>query len=552
MAQKNYEVWKNAKLPNHLKEELNSLNDEQIYDAFYQDLSFGTAGLRGLIGVGTNRINEIVVRKITLGYANYLNKNYKNPSVAIAYDNRLFSKEFAYTAAKVLAANNIKSYIFPELRPTPMLSYLTRYYKTSGGIMITASHNPKEYNGYKVYESYGGQLNLENSEKVIKEIDLIEDIFNIKEIDNELINWVNLDEFDNLYLEEVKKIVLNDFKDKATILYSPLHGTGGTVIPKLLTELNYNYYSFEPHMNPDGNFSNTKSANPEEIIAYKDPIIYADEINADIIVLTDPDADRIGVALKDDNGEYVVLTGNQVAVLTLYYILENRKDIKNGYVFMSNVTTDLIEVMAKDYNLNVVTTLPGFKFIAEQIDLMPEGSTYVFGCEESNGSIVNEFVRDKDAVQGTLMLAEIASYTKSKNKTLLDYLDEIYQKYNYYMEKTISYSFSGSTGKTKMDNLMTHLRNNKIEVEGSNLVLIEDILTSKITNLKTNKVTNSNLPKSNVIKFLFDDNSWVMARPSGTEPKLKIYFSVDNKDRKIAEDKLNLLINTVEKIIKDF
>lgn len=552
MALKNYELWKNAKLPNHLKTELHSLNEEQIYDAFYQDLSFGTAGLRGLIGVGTNRINEIVVRKITLGYANYLNKNYENPSIAIAYDNRLYSKEFAFTAAKVLAANNIKSFIFPELRPTPMLSYLTRYYNTSGGIMITASHNPKEYNGYKVYENYGGQLNLENSEKVIKEIDLIEDIFNIEEIDNDLINWVDLKEFDELYLNEVKKIVLNDFKDKATILYSPLHGTGGTVIPKLLTDLNYNYYSFEPHLIPDSNFSNTKSANPEEEIAYQDPIVYAKEINADIIVLTDPDADRIGVAVKDDSNEYVVLTGNQVAAITLYYILENRKDVKNGYVFMSTVTTDLIEVMAKDYNLNVVKTLPGFKFIAEQIDLMPEDANYVFGCEESNGSIINEFVRDKDAVQGTLMLAEIASYTKSQNKTILDYFDEVYQKYNYYMEKTISYTFSGSQGKTKMDNLMTHLRNNKISFDDSKLVLIEDNLTRKIFNLETNEETNSLLPKSNVLKFLFDDNSWVMARPSGTEPKLKIYYSVDNKDKNLAENKLNLLINTVGKIIEDF
>src|SRR5690554_249450 len=228
MALKNYELWKNAKLPNHLKTELHSLNEEQIYDAFYQDLSFGTAGLRGLIGVGTNRINEIVVRKITLGYANYLNKNYENPSIAIAYDNRLYSKEFAFTAAKVLAANNIKSFIFPELRPTPMLSFLTRYYNTSGGIMITASHNPKEYNGYKIYESYGGQLTLDTSEKVINEIEKITDIFNIDEIDNELITWVDLDIIDGVYLNEVKKISFNNFKDKATILYSPLHGTGGT------------------------------------------------------------------------------------------------------------------------------------------------------------------------------------------------------------------------------------------------------------------------------------------------------------------------------------
>lgn len=552
MTLKNYETWKNANLPKHLKDELESLDDKQIHDAFYQDLTFGTAGLRGLIGVGTNRINEIVVKKITKGYANYLNKNFDNPSVAIAFDNRLFSKEFATTAAKVLAANNIKTYIYPELRPTPMLSFLTRYYSCSGGIMITASHNPKEYNGYKVYESYGGQLNLENSEKVVNEISLVKDIFNIEEVDNDLINWVNLEEIDNLYLNEVKKIVLNDFKDKSTILYSPLHGTGGAIMGKLLKELGYDYYSFEPHMAPDGYFSNTRSANPEEEIAYIDPIIFAHEINADIIVLTDPDADRIGAAVKNEHGNYVILNGNQIAVVTLNYILENSKDINNGYVFMSNVTTNLIEVIAKDYNLTVVKTLPGFKFIAEQIDLMPKGSTYVFGCEESNGSIIKEFVRDKDAIQATLMLAELASFTKSKGKTILDYLNDIYKKYNYFVEKTISYTFSGSEGQTKMNNLMSYLRENSINVSGKTIIEIEDNLTEKIHDLVNNKVSNSLLPKSNVLKFVYDDNTSVMARPSGTEPKLKIYYSVNNKDKKTAEDTLEHYITTVNALINSF
>src|SRR5690554_1452679 len=242
MVHEKYQMWLNANLPLYLNDELKAMDEQQIFEAFYTDLSFGTAGLRGLIGAGTNRINEIVVRKITKGYANYLNNAFANPSVAISYDNRLFSKEFAYTAAKVLAANNIKSFIFNELRPTPMLSFLTRYYNCSGGIMITASHNPKEYNGYKLYESYGGQLNLENSEKVSQEITKINDIFNIEETENHLINWVDVDEFDNIYLKEVKAISLNDFEDKATILYSPLHGTGGKVISKMFNTLGYNYY----------------------------------------------------------------------------------------------------------------------------------------------------------------------------------------------------------------------------------------------------------------------------------------------------------------------
>lgn len=548
---KNYEIWKNANLPENLKNELNSLTQDEIFDAFYKELSFGTAGLRGLIGVGTNRINEVVVKKITKGYANYLNKNFKNPSIAISYDNRLFSKEFAYTAAKVLAANNIKTYIFNELRPTPMLSFLTRYYNCSGGIMITASHNPKEYNGYKLYESYGGQLNLENSEKVSQEITKINDIFNIEEAENHLINWVDVDEFDNIYLKEVKAISLNDFEDKATILYSPLHGTGGKVISKMFNTLGYNYYSYEPHMNPDPYFSNTKSANPEEIVAYNDPITYAKEINADIIILTDPDADRIGVAVKNDKNEYEVLNGNQVAVVTLKYILDNLVDIKNGYVFMSNVTTDLVKVIAESYNLKVVETLPGFKNIAEQIDLMPKGSTYVFGCEESNGSIVKEFVRDKDAVQGALMLAELASYTKQNGLTILDYLEDIYKEYNYFIEKTISYDFKGAEGQQKMNEVMDYLRNNKINFNNIELLAFEDYYNKTIIDFKNNKKSETKLPKSNILKFNFKNNIWIIARPSGTEPKLKIYYSVNNPKKDVAKEVFNILVNNFEQILNN-
>lgn len=549
MVHEKYQLWLNAKLPLYLKDELKAMDEQQIFEAFYTDLSFGTAGLRGLIGAGTNRINEIVVRKITKGYANYLNSNFANPSVAISYDNRLFSKEFAYTAAKVLAANNIKSFIYPELRPTPMLSFLTRYYNTSGGIMITASHNPKEYNGYKIYESYGGQLTLDTSEKVINEIEKITDIFNIDEIDNELITWVDLDIIDGVYLNEVKKISFNNFKDKATILYSPLHGTGGTVIPRVLKELGYNIFVYEPHSKPDPLFSNTKSANPEEEIAYVDLIPYALEINADIIVLTDPDADRIGVAVRNNKDEYIVLNGNQTAVITLKYILDNLKDIENGYVFMSNVTTNLIKKMALNHNLNVIETLPGFKFIAEQIGLMDDDSTYVFGCEESNGSIIKEFVRDKDAVQATLMLAELASFTKSNNKTILDYLNEIYQEFNYFTDKTLSFSFKGASGKEKMDQLMTHFRKNKLYLPNNKLVVFEDYLNNIGFDLINNKTYPIKLPTSNVLKFMYEDDSWVMVRPSGTEPKLKIYVSTNNKSESIARTKLEEAINLINNIV---
>src|SRR5690554_5620985 len=428
MFLENLKKWQNANLKANLRTELNNLDEQQLKEAFYKDIDFGTAGLRGLMGVGTNRINEYVVKRSTKGFANYLNKNFKNPSVAISYDNRINSKEFAFSAAKVLAANNIKVYITPELRPTPFLSFLIRHFNASGGIMITASHNPKEYNGYKVYEPYGGQLNLANSEAVIKEISLIDDLFSIEEVDNKLIEWVNLEALDEIYLNKVKSIKLRNYEVKSTILYSPLHGTGATLMPKLFEGLNYNFYTFKPHMTPDGNFTNTKSANPEERVAYLEAISYAKEINADIIVLTDPDADRIGVAIKDA-GDYKVINGNQIASLTLAYILEQTKKVKNDYVFMSNVTSSLVETLAKANNLNVVKTLPGFKFIAEEINKLTESDTYVFGCEESNGNIISPFVRDKDAIQATLMFAEMASFAKSQNITLLDYLNTLYETY---------------------------------------------------------------------------------------------------------------------------
>lgn len=549
MYNKNYELWKNANLEQELKDELNNLTEEKINEAFYKDLDFGTGGLRGIMGVGTNRINSITIKKSTKGYADYLNENFTNPSVAISYDNRINSKKYANIAARVLAANNIKTYLVSELRPTPYLSFLIRHFKTSGGIMITASHNPKEYNGYKVYEPHGGQLNLENSEKVIKKISEVTNIFDIKELDNNLINVLDLNSLDTIYLDLVKGIELNKFSNPATILYSPLHGTGSTLIPRLLEELSYNYYSFLPHMINDGNFPNTRSSNPEEKIAYIDPIEYAKEIKADSIILTDPDADRIGAAVYH-NGEYIILNGNQIAVITLNYLLENKKDIKNGYIFMSNVTTDLIKVIGESYNINVVKTLPGFKFIAEQMGKLDKESTYVFGCEESNGNIISPFVRDKDAVQATLMLSEISSYVKANNMSMIDYLDNIYQKYGYFIEDTLSFNFKGIDGPDKMNDLMEYLRANHLEINGFELESIEDNKTMKITNLKTNEVKTSSLAKSNIIKFVYSDKSWIMARPSGTEPKLKIYISVNDKNISNSKNKhlaikevINNLIN---------
>ncbi len=376
---KRYEEWLNE--PSILKSEketLLNLNDSEKEEAFFDDVSFGTGGIRGILGLGTNRINVYIIRKVTLGLANYLIKNNKLNGVAISYDNRYNSYLFAFESAKVLAAKGIKSYLFNELRPTPMLSYAVRHYKASAGIMITASHNPKNYNGYKVYNETGAQLNVMEANLVINEIENIKSPFNIKTLKNDLI--LNIDEsFDDLYLKEVESISLLNEPKVIKIVYSPLHGTGGTVIPKLLKKNNYDVNPLLSQMIADPSFSNTKSSNPEDQSAYEKSISYAKEIDADIIFLTDPDADRLGVCLKH-NGEYITITGNQTASLMLYYILSVKKQPK-GFVYTTIVTTNLLKDIANSYNQKIGETLTGFKFIGEQADLIEGKDNYIFGCE---------------------------------------------------------------------------------------------------------------------------------------------------------------------------
>lgn len=554
MWENNYNNWKNQDLPIDLKNELNSLSKEEIKEVFYKDLEFGTGGLRGIMGVGTNRINEIIIKKITLGFTNYLNNNNLTNGVAISYDNRNNSKEFAYLAASVLAANNIKSFIYPNLRPTPMLSFAVKHFNASGGIMITASHNPKEYNGYKVYNSDGAQLNLKESNDVINEISKIDDIFNIPTVNNNLINEINIDEIDKLYLSKVREITINTFEDKAKVLYSPLHGTGGTITRKLMSNSS-NFMFYEPHMVNDGNFSNTKSSNPEELIAYEDIIKYAKTIDADLIALTDPDADRLGVAVKHNN-EYQILSGNETAIITLYYLIsekiKNNIDIKDGYVYTTNVTSDLIDIIARKNNLNVVETLSGFKFIAEQILNQPTKSPYIFGCEESNGNIISDFVRDKDAIQAVFMFCEIADYLKNNKLSAIDYLDIIYQEYGYIINKNSNFTFKGLTGSKMINNLMNHFRTNGLIISGLSLISVEDNFKQTVTNSITNEVIASHLPKSNVLKFTYSDSSWIVLRPSGTEPKLKVYFSSFGKNENESLAKLESNMKLVNSIIEGF
>ncbi len=522
------------------------MNEEQIEEVFYNDLSFGTGGLRGLMGVGTNRVNVYTIRKATLGFANYLLKNDKTGGVAIAYDNRHYSKEFAKEAAMVLAAKGIKSYLYTALRPTPMLSYAVRYFKASGGIMITASHNPKTYNGYKAYDETGAQLNPFDAEQVIDEISKIDNPFEIDYVDNDLIHYID-ESFDAIYLKEVKKISILDVKKHVKIVYSPLHGTGGPIIPSFLKEMGYDVYPYAPQMIVDPSFTNTKSSNPEEADAYEDTINYAKELNAEVIMVTDPDADRLGIAVKH-NGVYELLSGNQTAVIELYYILSQKKKKellpKVGFVYKTNVTSDLIEVIAKSYQMIVETTLTGFKFIGEKAELNKDKGTYLFGAEESYGSLVSDFVRDKDAVQAVFLLAEITNFCAEKKMTLMDYLDEIYQEFGYYYEYTKSITLLGLSGLEKINQLMSYFRENPPKIKGKKLLSYDDIQTG--IHKENGLETKLDYPKSNVLKYYYEDNTWIVFRPSGTEPKMKIYFGTKGKSMDGAESYIRILSEQIQ------
>ncbi len=520
-----YEFWLRQKNLNpQLKNELLQLNEEQIKEVFYTDIGFGTGGMRGLLGVGTNRINLYIIRKATLGFARYLKKHHISGGIAISYDNRTFSKEFAYQSAMVLAALGIESYLFESLRPTPMLSYAVRYFHGAGGIMITASHNPKEYNGYKAYDSTGAQLSPHDADLVIAEINKIENPFEIPFIDNELIHTID-ESFDDIYLSEVETIRIHNIDKTVRIVYSPLHGCGGAIIPKFMKREGYDIHPYAPQMIVDPTFPNTKSSNPEEPLAYEKTIEYAKEIDADIVMITDPDSDRLGIAVKD-HGSYHLLTGNQTAAIELYYILNEKK--KNyslpsiGYVYTTIVTTNLIGVIAKSFYMNVVTTLTGFKFIGEQAELNKDKGIYMFGCEESYGSLVKDFVRDKDAVQAVYILGEIANFLKAKGLTMMDYLEEIYQKYGYYYEYTKSIMLKGMSGLDKINEIMDHFRINPPKLPDKKLISYDDFL--KGIHVESKKESKLNYPVSNVLKYDFEDDTWIVFRPSGTEPKIKLYF----------------------------
>jgi phosphoglucomutase len=547
---KKYQFWmQQQNLDPTLLAELIRLDEKEIQEVFHSDLTFGTGGLRGLMGAGTNRVNVYTIRKATLGFARYIKRAKLTGGVAISYDNRHHSKQFAKEAAMVLAAEGIASYVFDELRPTPMLSFAVRHFHCAGGIMITASHNPKEYNGYKVYDPTGSQVNLVTAEHIIRFIDLVDNPFEIDVVDNDLIHTIDAN-FDEIYLHHVEKIALNPKTPKIKIVYSPLHGTGGTVIPKLLKKVGYELYPYEPQMIIDPNFSHTKSSNPEEKDAYIETIKYAKEVGADLILVTDPDADRLGVAVKHQ-GEYHLLSGNQTAAVELYYILaELRKQGKltpEGMIYKTIVTTDLIDQIAKAFDVEVTSTLTGFKFIGEKAEQNLKKHPYIFGCEESYGSLISDFVRDKDAVQAVFMLAEIANTLSYYKKTLVDYLHNIYQIYGYFYEYTKSITLPGLEGLQKISIIMNHFRLNPPIVEGKALLKYDDL--SKGYTYQNGRAQKIDLPLSDVLKYYYEDQTWIVLRPSGTEPKIKIYFQTAGKTMEDAKHVIDRLVDKLTETI---
>lgn len=520
---------------------LNNLetNPQELIEAFYQDLEFGTGGLRGIIGIGSNRMNKYTVSIATQGLANYILQNANKPfKVVIAYDSRNMSKEFANISAEVLSANEIEVFLFSELRPTPLLSFAVRYLQATAGIVITASHNPKQYNGYKVYWSDGGQLVPPHDKGVIDEVKKVGEYSNVKKnINKSLIHIIN-DEIDSAYLNQLNNLqFLSEIVPKyQKIVYTPLHGTGVTLVPKALHSWGFdNLFLVEEQSILDGNFPTTKSPNPEEKAAMELAINKAKQIDADLILATDPDADRVGTGIKMSNNEYKLLNGNQIASLLTYYNLEMLKQLNslpsNAFIVKTIVTTELMRKIADEYNVKTYDVLTGFKYIAELIRLKEGKEKFICGGEESYGFLSADWVRDKDAIMTSCQIAELQEYAAMNGKTLMDILEMLYEKYGYFLEDQKSISMTGIEGMENMKKLMDNYRNNPPEmINNIPVVKILDYQISKAKNIKNNSIDNIDLPKSNVLQFILEDDTKITIRPSGTEPKIKYYFAIVKKN----------------------
>ena len=565
-----YNTWINSDIINEeTKNELRAISDEkEIEDRFYQDLDFGTGGLRGVIGAGSNRMNIYTVAKATQGFANYLNENFKDPSVAIAYDSRNMSKEFAKAAALNLCANNVKVYLYESLRPTPVLSYTVRELKCSGGIVVTASHNPKIYNGYKVYDEFGGQVTDEKANIIIDRVNSVDDFSKIKDIDESLALEKGLlvyigEDIDKLYYEKVKGLTIRTdlVKEKASnlnVIFTPIHGSGNVPVRAVLEQLGYsNVKVVKEQEAPDGNFPTASYPNPENPDVFELAMKMAQTEGADIIFGTDPDCDRIGLVVKDNTGEFKVLTGNQTGLLLTHYVLSSLKETnklpQNGVVIKTIVTTEGARSIAEDFDIELMDVLTGFKYIGEKIREFEDAGnkTYLFGFEESYGYLAGNFVRDKDAVIASMLVCEMCLYYKEQGKSLYDALIDLYEKYGYFKETLVSLELKGKEGQEKIANCIDALRNDPISsVDAVKIVTRLDYKLSIEENTVNNTKTTIDLPKSNVLKYILEDGSYFVVRPSGTEPKMKVYLAVkssslENADKDIAtfKEKVMEIIN---------
>jgi len=552
------EQWLNfSELETVWKKDLELLaeNDKRAEDAFYRDLEFGTGGMRGEIGAGTNRINTYTVRKATTGLASYIKaagSDAMDRGVAIAYDSRRHSPEFALEAARTLAANGIKAYLYKAPRTTPQLSFSVRELHAYMGIVITASHNPPEYNGYKVYGADGAQLNLDDADTVIKHVYQAGDALQItlENLDESLI--IELDEaLDHAYIEQLKNVQENPILAPETdlkVVFSPLHGASGQIVKNILSEVGYKHiYYVEEQMEPNGEFPTLKTPNPEEQSAFEYAIQYGKKYAADILIAVDPDGDRVGIAVKT-NDEYKLLTGNQTGAILIEYLLTQRKEKgtmpTNGRVFKTIVTSDLGHVLAQYHGASTEDVLTGFKFIGEKIKEYEETQEvqFLFGYEESYGYLIKSFARDKDAVQSVLAIVEAAAYYKKQGKSLVDVLHSLFERHGYYLEDLVSVTKKGVSGADAIKNLLEQVRVNQLtEVAGIQVQSQEDYLTSIRTFTDGRDPEAILLPQSNVLKYFLADNSWVCVRPSGTEPKIKYYFGVTSNSEKDSREKLNTL-----------
>ena len=551
MIQEKYEQWLNHPgMDEDLKEELVNMTPEQKHDAFYTDAEFGTAGMRGLLGAGTNRLNVYTIRKATVGFAKYLNSIAEHPTVAIAYDNRFKSTEFSVESAKVLAAYGIESYVFESLRSTPELSFAVRYLNCTGGIMVTASHNPKEYNGYKVYDSTGCQMIPEMVQGVIDEIKALGDELVDSPVltaeQEALIHSIGED-VDEPYIKEVLGIQLNPDLDKSNfkLVYTPQHGTSIMSLRPLFERMGYDVTYVEEQCTFDPAFGATKIPNPEDPRAYELAIEYSEKVGADIAISTDPDGDRLGVVVNQD-GKWILMTGNQTGAVLLEYVYSQMKEKglmpAHPVMFNTVVTSDLGEAVAKNYGVETEKTLTGFKYIGSKIHGYEQTGEkdFVFGYEESYGYLVQPFVRDKDANQSTVLICECANYYKKQGKTLVDVLDELYAQYGTYDESQQSISLPGEEGKLKIQAMLKNLRENvPADVAGCKVVRWEDFKTAKrYENGEEQDIVG--FDRSDVLKYFLADGSWIAVRPSGTEPKCKIYYCIKGADKAdVAEKRKN-------------